>query len=144
MPKITTYKTDEKGNVQKNNDGEKIIDRQIDNMVFPSVEKVYQQLKADEKYGDHVANLFNAGAVVKCQSLTRTALAEKNKDGSNVHSLEAVQKMGMDATIENVNSRRFDPAKAAARIAPTVQKLTDEQLAEMGLSRLPNKKVASK
>lgn len=138
MAKITTFTG------QKNKDGEKIIDRQIDNMVFPSVDKVFAQLKTDPKYGNHVANLFNAGATVKCQSLTRTAMAEKNKDKSNKYSLDAVRKMGMDASIENVDSRKFNPEKAAARIAPTVAKLTDEQLKEMGLSRLPNKKVATK
>lgn len=142
MSKITTYKTDKDGKTLKNKDGEKIVDRQIDDISFPCVDKVYKQLKADQKYGNSVANLFNAGATVKCQSLTRTALAEKNKDGTSKYSIQAVQKMGMDANLDNVNSRKFNPEKAAKRLAPTVAKISNDELAKHGIQRLSKDELA--
>lgn len=155
MPKITTYQTDKNGIVQKNNDGEKIVDRQL-NMIFPVVDNVVGMLKGEKfqaflkqhypQYLDDfssIANLFDSGATVKCQSLSRSAMGEKTEDGKNVHSDSTVLQMGIDATIKNVDSRKFDPEKAAARIAPTVAKLSDVQLAELGLSRVPVKKVVN-
>ena len=117
-------------------DGKKIIRRQCE-VKFPHMDAVYDAIK--EKHGLGHAEVYRRGGTIEGQKKTRDMLDELDDKGKDVYTIVQVVQYALDSNFDDVSDSKADPAKVMARVKKDMAKLSDEQLAEMGFSRVDNK-----